>query len=388
MPKNERHPTKYPGVYYIRKFKRGMQVKSEDLYKYTNEELEKRKESVFYIVYRLEGRKIEEKAKRLPGEKMTASLANRVRAAKLEGRILPNGEIRKKQAAEKVKAWTFNLLWEEYKKKKAGNKGLTRDDYCYKRNVQPRIGNKQPKDLKLEEVEDICTELKKTLGPGSIRNILYLITRAAKFGFKRNLCPGLQFDMSMVGHKYNAKDCNFEYLNPEQYKALMAAIEEDEHPQAGDMMKLALFTGLRKGELFRLRWDDIDFHRGYIDLPETKAGERQDIPLNKTTTELLRNHKRVEGCPYVFPNRHGRQTTQLDLRYICDKAGLPSRFRPLHDLRHSYASGMASSGKVDLYRLQKLLRHATPAMTERYAHLADRAMRDAAEVAKEDMYLK
>jgi site-specific recombinase XerD len=58
-------------------------------------------------------------------------------------------------------------------------------------------------------------------------------------------------------------------------------------------------------------------------------------------------------------------------------------FRPLHGLRHVYASMLASSGKVDMYTLQKLLTHKSPQMTQRYAHLRDEALRRAADLAGE-----
>jgi integrase len=60
---------------------------------------------------------------------------------------------------------------------------------------------------------------------------------------------------------------------------------------------------------------------------------------------------------------------------------LPDDFRPLHGLRHTFASWLASSGEVDLYTLQRLLTHNSPQMTQRYAHLADSALQRAASVA-------
>jgi site-specific recombinase XerD len=62
-------------------------------------------------------------------------------------------------------------------------------------------------------------------------------------------------------------------------------------------------------------------------------------------------------------------------------AGLPRDFRPLHGLRHVFASMLASSGQVDLYTLQKLLTHKSPTMTQRYAHLRDQALRQASDLA-------
>ncbi len=64
-----------------------------------------------------------------------------------------------------------------------------------------------------------------------------------------------------------------------------------------------------------------------------------------------------------------------------ENAGLPDGFRPLHGLRHVYASILASSGQVDMYTLQKLLTHKSPLMTQRYAHLRDETLKRASNLA-------
>ena len=86
---------------------------------------------------------------------------------------------------------------------------------------------------------------------------------------------------------------------------------------------------------------------------------------------------------FVFPGRGGRQRTDIKgpVNRIKKKAGLPEDFRPLHGLRHTYASMLASSGKVDMYTLQKLLTHKSPQMTQRYAHLRDEALKRASNLA-------
>ena len=87
----------------------------------------------------------------------------------------------------------------------------------------------------------------------------------------------------------------------------------------------------------------------------------------------------------MFPGLHGGQRVNIgkQVAKIRDDAGLPSDFRPLHGLRHVYASMLASSGKVDMYTLQKLLTHKTPQMTQRYAHLRDDALKRASNLAGE-----
>jgi integrase len=84
-------------------------------------------------------------------------------------------------------------------------------------------------------------------------------------------------------------------------------------------------------------------------------------------------------CPYVFPNRHGNKRTTIGNTWtrIKKRAKINHEFR-FHGLRHTYASYLASSGKVSQYVLQKLLTHKTPQMTQRYAHLFDDTLREGA----------
>ncbi|MGC9194013.1 MAG: site-specific integrase [Syntrophobacteraceae bacterium] len=156
-----------------------------------------------------------------------------------------------------------------------------------------------------------------------------------------------------------------EDLTPDQFNRLLQAIEADEHVQAGDMMKLALYTGMRRGEMFRLEWKDIDFERCFLCLRNPRGGVDQKIPLNGPARELLLSHPRLDSSEYVLPGRGGgRQRTDIrkQLNKIKQRAGLPKDFRALHGHRHVYASMLASSEEVEMYTLQKLLTHKSPQM--------------------------
>ena len=147
-------------------------------------------------------------------------------------------------------------------------------------------------------------------------------------------------------------------------------------------MKMALFTGMRRGELFRLSWNDIDFEKGFIHLRDTKGGRDQRIPLNESAQKLLENFPKSKS-QFVFPGRDGGQRVDIKrhVNRIKRAAGLPKEFRALHGLRHTYASMLASSGQVDMYTLQKLLTHKSPLMTQRYAHLRDETLKSASKLA-------
>jgi integrase len=144
-----------------------------------------------------------------------------------------------------------------------------------------------------------------------------------------------------------------------------------------------LFFSFRHGTQ-EFKWDDVDFERGFIQIRDPKGGQDQKIPLNGKARELLQSHSKTDS-PYVFPGRKGRKRVDINqqVNQIKEAAGLPKDFRALHGLRHVYASMLASSGQVDLYTLQKLLTHKSPAMTQRYAHLRDEALRRASDLAGE-----
>jgi len=209
--------------------------------------------------------------------------------------------------------------------------------------------------------------------------VISLLVRIVNHGARLGLCPALSFKAPTI----KVNNLRTEDLSPDQLSNLLSAMDQEWDTHAVNFMRMALFTGMRRGELFKLQWQDIDFDRGFIHIRGPKGGKDQPIPLNQSAREVLENHPRTNGSPLVFPGRGGRQRTRYPKRIdaIRERAGLPRDFRPLHGLRHVYASMLASSGQVDLYTLQKLLTHKSAAMTQRYAHLRDEALRRASDLA-------
>ena len=111
------------------------------------------------------------------------------------------------------------------------------------------------------------------------------------------------------------------------------------------------------------------------------CGSRNErIPLSLPVRELLKEVRRGEGA-YVFPARDiNKCLTDISnqVNTIKKAANLPKDFRPLHGLRHTFASVAVSNG-VPLSHVQKLLTHKDPSLTQRYAHLEDKALKKSAE---------
>jgi len=362
---SRRKKTSYPGVF----FREAKRIGGKGI------------EKVYYAVYKRNGKLYEQKVGRQHADAMTPAKASHIRSELIEGKRLSRKEEREQERARKeaeAGKWTIQRLWNTYSKGRAKGKSLATDKGRYEKYLKTPLGSKEPKDIPALDVDRLRIKLLKEKSPQTVLHILNLLTWIVNFGVKNGLCPGLSFHIK----KPTARNLVTEDLTPEQIKKLLKAIAADTHPQAGDMMKLALFSGMRRGEMFKLKWKHIDFDRGFINIIDPKGGQDQTIPLNDSARVLLENHKRTKG-KYVFPDRQGKRLNDISraVNEIKTKAGLPVKFRPLHGLRHVFASMLASSGKVDMYVLQKLLTHKNPQTTQRYSHLRDEVLKQASDLA-------
>ena len=149
-------------------------------------------------------------------------------------------------------------------------------------------------------------------------------------------------------------------------------------PSAIAAIRLLILTGARLSEILSLRWQDVDFQRSCLRLPESKTGAKV-IVLNTPAREILANLPHVQGNPYVLPgNKAGAHLVDIQKpwRKLRKQAGLDDL--RIHDLRHSFASFGVSAG-MSLPMIGKLLGHTQPQTTARYAHLADDPVRAATE---------
>ncbi len=167
------------------------------------------------------------------------------------------------------------------------------------------------------------------------------------------------------------------YLSPVEYRRLGVALREEDvrQPARVAIIRLLLYTGARVGEIRDLRWEWV--HPPRLCLPDSKTGPKT-IWLNRQAVAILGGIPRRPDCPFVFPNDAGTAPINLTnwwpvFRRSC---GMPDL--RIHDLRHSFAS-TAIMENVPLSTIGKLLGHALPETTARYAHLSDNVIADAAQ---------
>jgi integrase len=359
----KRFKTDYVGVYYIM----GAAIATG------------KPEKIFYIRYRRGGKLTEEKAGRQFQDNMTPAKAARIRAERIEGKQLSNEARREKKKLEKeIQNWTVSRLWKEYIETKPKTKGFIVDDQRFKNHLEPIVGDKLLEGLAPLDLDRLRIKLLKEKAPQTVKSIMALLKRLSNFAKNKRLCKGIDFKIIMP----TVSNLKTEFLTEDELKRLLDAIREDTNPYAGPIMLTALYTGMRKGEILRLEWRDVDSEHGFIHIRGPKGGQDQKIPLNYATKSVFEKLPRTHEL--IFPGLHGERTGLYHaIGEIKKKAELPADFRPLHGLRHHFASMLASSGKVDMYVLQKLLTHKTPMMTQRYAHLRDESLKKASNLAGE-----
>jgi integrase len=175
---------------------------------------------------------------------------------------------------------------------------------------------------------------------------------------------------------YRENNARNRCLSAEEESRLLSALS----PRLRALVTMVLHTGMRRGELRALRWDDIDFATGTLRIRQDKAGDGRWVTLNsvaKATLLGLRREQRILG-PYVFCSPLGKflHNWEREWRPALEAAQIPD-FR-FHDCRHTFASRLTMAG-VDLYTVQRAGGWKTQVMVQRYAHLSPDHMKAAVE---------
>ena len=157
------------------------------------------------------------------------------------------------------------------------------------------------------------------------------------------------------------------FLTEAERGALLRACDASDCPVLGAVVRLALATGARKGELMALEWPGIDLNRRVARLLDTKNGESRTVPLAAPAVAVLRELRkgRLPVGPVVPCS-----VTTIDKAWQAARADAGLRDFRFHDLRHSAASYLAMSG-ASLMDIAAILGHKTLAMVKRYSHLSE-----------------
>jgi len=166
------------------------------------------------------------------------------------------------------------------------------------------------------------------------------------------------------------------YLTKEELSRLLKTVHQSSNPMLAPAVLLSLSTGIRRGELLSLTWDQVDLDRGHVTLLDTKNKTDRGVPLTQGAIEVLRDYGKLRrmDTKLVFPGKSGQKGIYFNRAWTAAlKSAKIKNFR-WHDLRHTCASYLAMSG-VSMLAIAELLGHKTLQMTKRYSHLSSDTLR-------------
>lgn len=216
------------------------------------------------------------------------------------------------------------------------------------------------------------TRLGKTRTPASVNRELDLLSRILSMACDQDLLTNNCLRKIRRLREDNARE---RVLSVAEEIRLMAVLERTRSPLRS-MVVIALHTGMRRGEIQRLTWAEVDFDRGIILVRKTKTGRDRIVPMHDLVKKLLLELSQAAQLRKISQTSSleacDNETRIFEVNWIeklwrktCQRAGITNlRF---HDLRHTFATRLAANG-VDAFAIARLLGHATVNMTARYAH--------------------
>ncbi|WP_339951187.1 tyrosine-type recombinase/integrase [uncultured Albimonas sp.] len=268
--------------------------------------------------------------------------------------------------------------------------------------ILPALSARKVAEVAPDDVDRLHAEVSRSR-PVRANRIVEVLRKA----FNLAIRWGWRADNPAAGVRRNREEPRDRYLSPAEIRRLVVAL--DRHPErvSASAIRLLMLTGARRSEALGATWDQFDLEAGVWIKPSSQTKQRRAhrVPLSAPAVRMLAEMRQAARGRFVFPGADPeRPLTDVKRTWlaVCRDAGLAVgepkrsaagevlrdaqgeprlRWTPtvrLHDLRHTYASILASQG-LSLPVIGALLGHSQPQTTARYAHLLDDPLRAATE---------
>ena len=336
----------------------------------------------FILNYRSDGR---ERRFTIGGYPEWSATAARTRAETLKRQIDlgddPMGKRREERAALSISALCDLYIERHLPKKRPTSQ---RDDLSMINTIiTPRLGTLKINAVRHSDIDALHRDLSKQ-APFRANRVVALLSKMFALAIKWDLRSG----NPAQGIERNPESPRSKYLDADELLRLAATLEHHPSQSVANAIRLLLLTGARRTEVLSATWTMFDLESGLWTKPKENVKQKREhrIPLSVPALSLLveleaSRKSHPNPSPYLFPNRSGTghiPDIKKGWAAIQRRANLPG-FR-LHDLRHTYASYLASSG-YSLPIIGALLGHTQPQTTQRYSHLLDASLRTATDHA-------
>lgn len=353
-----------------------MRVKTKLVGVYQREAVDRvhngRPDVCFDITYKQGTRKIWEKVG-WRSEGYTAAMAAQIRAERIHS-------ARHGVAATNAPSLTLDEAWAVYLSRHlAGKPSASVDTLRYTKHISPRLGSRALGDISAMDLVALAKEWGARHAPQTVKHSLAQIRRIMRRAIDWGLWSGPmpRFEMPSVDNE------RFRFLSRSEAAALLDELER-RSPRLRALAEMSLLTGMRAGELFRLRGYHLDFDADTISIVTSRKGRPRVAYMTDRVRALLMANK-AGARDLVFPSTTGEQAHEVSDSFgrAVDALGLNDGVTDsrgavvFHTLRHTFASWLAQDG-VPLFTIGALLGHTSDKTTRRYAHLCPQGLRAAA----------
>lgn len=272
---------------------------------------------------------------------------------------------------------------EEIVRPNAKQRTYVRYESICRRHICPGLGDLEISELTTELVQDFVRELSREFASNTVRAICCVVKSSLSKAERLGIAPvNIQYLVLPKIHEKLVES----FSASEQRKIVHFVMTSGKRKNVGILV--AMYTGLRIGELLALEWRDIDFanaqlivkkschdawvggkYQKMIESPKTSMSNRV-IPLPRQIMPILRAAKRMSMSRYVVSGPEGRDISvrsyQMTFSLLLRKLHIPHR--GFHSLRHTFATRALECG-MDARTLAEIMGHANPSITlRRYAH--------------------
>lgn len=261
---------------------------------------------------------------------------------------------------------TFRALLERYSRTITPTKrGASSEAYRLSRLMASPLASLDLADLKPVHLANYRDERLRTVKPGTVRREMGIIRSVLEVG-RREWGLSVSNPAAEVSRPI-ANDARDRRLRAGEWERIEEGLRIQRNEEVGAFLRLSLETALRRGELLRLCWENIDLERRVALIPETKTGRSRTIPLTPQAIRVLTAFRSREGSVFTVTESAIRQAWTR----LCRRAGIIDL--RVHDLRHEALSRLTELG-LNTPELAAVSGHRDVRMLLRYTHVQPTAL--------------